>query len=245
MRILPVVAAVTAAFLVVACSSPTPPKGVTVVNNFDAKRYLGTWYEIARFDHRFERGLDKVTATYSLRDDGGINVINKGYNPDREMWQKTDIRDEESRRTFATEHAPVGIQSVDYSFTVGNKTFTVIVRGNDSNSFDTPEDNHPPVLAFTCETAQFDTRHDWDTFIALVRLMNAVHNGEESKCHAGTHTRLGRRMDSEKPWSLFLGRLQLLLKDSELKDMAVEFHKLVNGDAANVIKQIRLLYGEG
>ncbi|EEE0389127.1 hypothetical protein BRR18_24075, partial [Salmonella enterica] len=90
MRILPVVAAVTAAFLVVACSSPTPPKGVTVVNNFDAKRYLGTWYEIARFDHRFERGLDKVTATYSLRDDGGINVINKGYNPDREMWQKTE-----------------------------------------------------------------------------------------------------------------------------------------------------------
>lgn len=90
MRILPVVAAVTTAFLVVACSSPTPPKGVTVVNNFDAKRYLGTWYEIARFDHRFERGLDKVTATYSLRDDGGINVINKGYNPDREMWQKTE-----------------------------------------------------------------------------------------------------------------------------------------------------------
>lgn len=45
--------------LVVACSSPTPPRGVTVVNNFDAKRYLGTWYEIARFDHRFERGLEK------------------------------------------------------------------------------------------------------------------------------------------------------------------------------------------
>lgn len=42
MRLLPVVAAVTAAFLVVACSSPTPPAGVTVVNNFDAKRYLGT-----------------------------------------------------------------------------------------------------------------------------------------------------------------------------------------------------------
>ena len=55
MRLLPLVAAATAAFLVVACSSPTPPRGVTVVNNFDAKRYLGTWYEIARFDHRFER----------------------------------------------------------------------------------------------------------------------------------------------------------------------------------------------
>lgn len=88
MRILPVVAAVTAAFLVVACSSPTPPKGVTVVNNFDAKRYLGTWYEIARLDHRFERGLEQVTATYSLRDDGGINVINKGYNRIGECGKK-------------------------------------------------------------------------------------------------------------------------------------------------------------
>ena len=90
MRLLPLVAAATAAFLVVACSSPTPPCGVTVVNNFDAKRYLGTWYEIARFDHRFERGLEKVTATYSLRDDGGLNVINKGYNPDRGMWQQSE-----------------------------------------------------------------------------------------------------------------------------------------------------------
>ena len=91
MRLLPLVAAATAAFLVVACSSPTPPRGVTVVNNFDTKRYLGTWYEIARFDHRFERGLEKVTATYSLRDDGGLNVINKGYNPDREMWQQSAV----------------------------------------------------------------------------------------------------------------------------------------------------------
>jgi lipocalin len=81
MRILPVIAAVTAAFLVVACSSPTPPAGVTVVNNFDAQRFLGTWYEIARFDHRFERGLQKVTANYSSMDDGGIQVINRGYNP--------------------------------------------------------------------------------------------------------------------------------------------------------------------
>lgn len=89
MRILPVLAAVTAAFLVVACSSPTPPKGVTVVENFDAKRYLGTWYEIARFDHSFERGLEQVTATYSTMPDGGIQVINRGYNPDRGMWQKS------------------------------------------------------------------------------------------------------------------------------------------------------------
>ncbi|WP_288790687.1 lipocalin family protein [uncultured Enterobacter sp.] len=89
MRILPVLAAVTAAFLVVACSSPTPPPGVTVVSNFDAQRFLGTWYEIARMDHKFERGLEKVTATYSAMDDGGIQVVNRGYNPDRQMWQQT------------------------------------------------------------------------------------------------------------------------------------------------------------
>ena len=89
MRILPVIAAVTAAFLVVACSSHTPPPGVTVVSNFDAQRFLGTWYEIARLDHRFERGLEKVTAHYSSMDDGGIQVVNRGYNPDREMWQQS------------------------------------------------------------------------------------------------------------------------------------------------------------
>lgn len=89
MRLLLIIATVAAAFLVSACRSPTPPNGVTVVQNFDTQRYLGKWYEIARFDHAFESGLEKVTATYSLRDDGGLNVINRGYNPDRDMWQQS------------------------------------------------------------------------------------------------------------------------------------------------------------
>lgn len=89
MRILPIITTVAVAFLVVACSTPTPPKGVTVVENFDAKRYLGRWYEIARFDHSFERGLDQVTATYSTLDDGGIQVINRGFNADRGKWQQS------------------------------------------------------------------------------------------------------------------------------------------------------------
>lgn len=65
MRLLPLVAAATAAFLVVACSSPTPPRGVTVVNNFDAKRYLGTWYEIARFDRSEARLYASLFSTYA------------------------------------------------------------------------------------------------------------------------------------------------------------------------------------
>ncbi|MCK7534080.1 MAG: lipocalin family protein [Marinilabiliales bacterium] len=49
------------------------------IQNFDLNRYLGTWYETARFPHSFEEGLVGVTATYSVRPDGKINVENAGY----------------------------------------------------------------------------------------------------------------------------------------------------------------------
>ncbi len=55
-------------------------EGAQVVKNFDAQKYLGKWYEIARFDFRFERNLDHTTATYSLNDDGTLKVDNQGYN---------------------------------------------------------------------------------------------------------------------------------------------------------------------
>lgn len=51
----------------------------STVKELDLHRYLGTWYEIARFDHKFEHGLQGVTATYSMRDDGKIKVLNQGY----------------------------------------------------------------------------------------------------------------------------------------------------------------------
>ncbi len=56
------------------------PKGVTPIQNFELERYLGKWYEIARLDHSFERGLTQVTADYSMREDGGVRVINSGIN---------------------------------------------------------------------------------------------------------------------------------------------------------------------
>jgi apolipoprotein D and lipocalin family protein len=55
------------------------PAGVEPVSGFEVQRYLGTWYEIARLDHRFERGLERITATYELREDGGLEVVNSGY----------------------------------------------------------------------------------------------------------------------------------------------------------------------
>nr|HEK8422640.1 hypothetical protein [Escherichia coli] len=157
------------------------------------------------------------------------------------------IRDEETRKTFAIDHAQMGIPSFEYAFTVGLITFRVVVRGNAEYMNDIPENNQPPTLTLICETSHFDSRHDWNTFIALVRLMNAIRNGEASQCHSGIYTRLGRRIDSQKPWSLYLGRLQLLLSETELQEIASEFYKFTSSDisTAGIIKQLRLLYGEG
>lgn len=66
------------------------PENVTAVSGFDVQRYLGTWYEIARLDHSFERGLSDVTATYSLREDGALRVINKGFNKLSGEWDKAE-----------------------------------------------------------------------------------------------------------------------------------------------------------
>lgn len=66
------------------------PAGVEPVKNFDLQKYLGTWYEIARLDHSFERGLSRVTASYSLRDDGGVKVINRGYDAENSRWKEAE-----------------------------------------------------------------------------------------------------------------------------------------------------------
>lgn len=66
------------------------PEGVTPISDFQEQRYLGKWYEIARLDHSFERGLSNVTAEYSLREDGGIDVINRGYNEKDGEWEQAD-----------------------------------------------------------------------------------------------------------------------------------------------------------
>ena len=75
---LPPLAPLSTALLLAGCTGI--PKGTEPVTGFELDRYLGQWYEIARLDHSFERGLDCVTADYSLRDDGGVRVINRGVN---------------------------------------------------------------------------------------------------------------------------------------------------------------------
>ena len=66
------------------------PEGVKPVENFELEKYLGKWYEIARLDHSFERGLSRVTAEYSLRDDGGVRVLNRGYSEKNGRWKEAE-----------------------------------------------------------------------------------------------------------------------------------------------------------
>ena len=66
------------------------PDSIIAVDGFEVKRYLGAWHEIARLDHSFERGLSNVTATYALRDDGGIDVLNKGYDKKSGKWKQVE-----------------------------------------------------------------------------------------------------------------------------------------------------------
>lgn len=66
------------------------PEKVQPVNNFELQKYLGTWYEVARLDHSFERGLSDVTATYSMKEDGGVKVINRGFSEKEQEWKEAE-----------------------------------------------------------------------------------------------------------------------------------------------------------
>ena len=82
------IAGVSAAVVLGSASCVAIPKGAIAVKPFDKSRYLGTWYEIARMDFKFEKNLSNVTATYSLNPDGSIKVDNKGYDYVNKKWKE-------------------------------------------------------------------------------------------------------------------------------------------------------------
>jgi len=83
-------AAVLLVFFLIGCLGM--PKNVTPVKNFSIEKYLGRWFEIVRLDHSFERGLTRVTADYSLRSDGGVRVVNRGYSEKEARWKEVEGR---------------------------------------------------------------------------------------------------------------------------------------------------------
>ncbi|MDG2090480.1 MAG: lipocalin family protein [Gammaproteobacteria bacterium] len=66
------------------------PEGIQPITHFEIEKYLGQWYEIARLDHSFERGMAGVTATYSMREDGGIKVLNEGFLANENFWDQAE-----------------------------------------------------------------------------------------------------------------------------------------------------------
>ena len=69
-------------------SCSTIPDGAKAVKPFNKEKYLGKWYEIARFDFKFERNLNNTTANYSINEDGSIKVVNRGYNYEKKQWKE-------------------------------------------------------------------------------------------------------------------------------------------------------------
>ena len=87
-----VMRAAAAALILFVSGCTGRPDGIEPVQSFDATRYLGTWYEIMRLDHSFERGLTNVTATYTARDDGSIGVVNRGFDRRTCRWKQANGR---------------------------------------------------------------------------------------------------------------------------------------------------------
>ncbi len=83
-------ASVVAVALLLLAGCTGHPSTVEPVDRFDAARYQGVWYEIMRLDHSFERGLTNVTATYELRDDGKVGVLNRGFNRAECRWEQVE-----------------------------------------------------------------------------------------------------------------------------------------------------------
>lgn len=82
-----VLAAMCLAALLSGCST-TPPEGLQSVTPFDVQRYQGTWYEVARLDHSFERHMMDVSARYTLQADGSVQVINRGFDTRKNEWKE-------------------------------------------------------------------------------------------------------------------------------------------------------------
>ncbi len=84
---IPLAAGAAAVLLYRACK-PSIPEGAEAVQDFNAEKYLGKWFEIARLDFRHEKNLNNVTADYSLKPDGSVKVVNRGYNYKKNEWEE-------------------------------------------------------------------------------------------------------------------------------------------------------------
>ena len=120
-----------AAMLFAGCESAKVDN--STVKSVDLNRYLGNWYEIARFDHSFERGLEYAMAHYTMRDDGKIDVLNTGIK---------DGRAEDAKGIAKTTNQP-GLLRVsffgpffsDYRIMMLDENYQYVLVGGSTNRF--------------------------------------------------------------------------------------------------------------
>ena len=87
-RRLALIFSATVLLAVSGCTSTSPPSGISAVTPFDLARYEGRWYEVARLDHSFERGMTDVSATYQRQADGSVRVVNRGFDTAKNDWRQ-------------------------------------------------------------------------------------------------------------------------------------------------------------
>ncbi len=133
------------------------PAGLTTVENLETEKYLGKWYEVARLDFFFERGLVYTTAEYSLNRNGSIKVVNRGYNAEKEKWKeakgKARFRSEKENGDlevsfFGPFYSEYNIISIDgdyqYALVIGENTEYMWILSRDKTI---PDDIKEKYLA--------------------------------------------------------------------------------------------------
>lgn len=92
--------------IVLCCNAQSHDTRRTTVSDLDIERYMGRWYEIARYDHRFERHLERCEAFYALHPDGKISVTNSGV----------DSRTGRSKTSYGKAHTTDDVGRLRVSF---------------------------------------------------------------------------------------------------------------------------------
>ena len=136
------------------------PESIEPVTGFEVDRYQGRWYEIARLDHRFERGLEQVTATYFPNDDSTLRVVNRGFSIRSNEWE-----DAVGKARFAGDRSVAALEVSFFGFFFGDYVIFELDKENYQYAFVTGSLN---TLWFLSRTPTVDDSLK-ERFLSLAR----------------------------------------------------------------------------
>ena len=117
-------------------ASAQEPLDNSTIKSLDLNRYLGTWYEIARFDHSFERGMDNAMAQYILQDNGKVFVLNSA-------WENGQFKIAEGKAKYPDPTGNPGALKVsfflffysEYNVMMVDETYSISLVGSKSDNY--------------------------------------------------------------------------------------------------------------